>query len=212
MIKTKCRKCLKEVSKINKIPPHRWTTEEKEYLGEITPGRHYKEILDLMNKKFEYKFRLKQIEKAIFRFGYKTGIDTKYQKGHEPWSKGTKGLIKPNKTSFQKGCKPWNEKEIGSEKINSDGYVEVKIDKSNKWKLKQRVMYEKYHNVKLMPDDVVIFADKNKLNFEKDNLILVSKKKLLTMNKNNLIFNDKELTKTGVNIAELMIKINEREK
>ena len=208
----KCQKCLKEVSKINKKTPHRWTTEEKEYLGEITPGKHYKEILDLMNKKFEYKFRLKQIEKAIVRFGYKTGIDTKYKKGHEPWSKGTKGLIKPNKTSFQKGCKPWNEKEIGSEKVGVDGYIEVKTAKYSRWQLKQRVMYEKYHNVKLTSDDMIIFADKNKLNFEKDNLILMSKRKLLIMNKNNLIFNDKELTKTGVNIAELMIKINEREK
>ena len=71
-------------------------------------------------------------------------------------------------------------------------------------------MYEKYHNIKLTQDDVVIFADQNKLNFEKDNLILVSKNQLLEMNRNKLIFQDKELTKTGANIAELMIKINER--
>lgn len=200
------------MSKINKKTPHRWTTEEKEYLGEITPGKHYKEILDLMNKKFEYKFRLKQIEKAIVRFGYKTGIDTKYKKGHEPWSKGTKGLIKPNKTSFQKGCKPWNEKEVGSETVDIYGYTKVKVGEPNVWELKQRIMYEKYHNIKLTQDDVVIFADQNKLNFEKDNLILVSKKQLLEMNRNKLIFQDKELTKTGANIAELMIKINEREK
>ena len=198
------------MSKINKKTPHRWTTEEKEYLGEITPGKHYKEILDLMNKKFEYKFRLKQIEKAIVRFGYKTGIDTKYKKGHEPWSKGTKGLIKPNKTSFQKGCKPWNKKKVGDETVDIHGYTKVKVGEPNVWELKQRIMYEKYHNIKLTQDDVVIFADQNKLNFEKDNLILVSKKQLLEMNRNKLIFQDKELTKTGANIAELMMKINER--
>ena len=200
------------MSKINKKTPHRWTTEEKEYLGEITPGKHYKEILDLMNKKFEYKFRLKQIEKAIVRFGYKTGIDTKYKKGHEPWSKGTKGLIKPNKTSFQKGCKPWNKKKVGDETVDIHGYTKVKVGEPNVWELKQRIMYEKYHNIKLTQDDVVIFADQNKLNFEKDNLILVSKKQLLEMNRNKLIFQDKELTKTGVNIAELIIKINEKRK
>jgi len=28
--------------------------------------------------------------------------------GRKPWNKGTKGIIKPNKTSFKKGKKPWN--------------------------------------------------------------------------------------------------------
>ena len=65
----KCQKCLKVVSKINKTR-HTWTKEEKEYLGEITPGKHYKEILELMNKKFEYKFKLSQITSAIKRYGY----------------------------------------------------------------------------------------------------------------------------------------------
>ena len=44
---------------------HRWSDEEKEYLKEITPGRHHKEITDLMNEKFEYKFEVKQIKNAI---------------------------------------------------------------------------------------------------------------------------------------------------
>ena len=73
-------------------------------------------------------------------------------------------------------------------------------------------MYEKYHNVKLTSDDAVIFADQNKLNLEKDNLILISKSQLLKMNNEKLIFNNKELTKTGANIAELMMKVDERKK
>lgn len=73
-------------------------------------------------------------------------------------------------------------------------------------------MYEKYHNVKLTSDDAVIFADQNKLNLEKDNLILISKSQLLKMNHEKLIFHDKELTKTGANIAELMMKVDERKK
>lgn len=207
----KCQKCLKVVSKINKTR-HIWTKEEKEYLGEITPGKHYKEILELMNKKFEYTFRLKQIERAIERFGYKTGIDTKFQKCHEPWNKGTKGLTGPNKTSFKKGNEPWNKKKIGSERIDINGYILIKVKEPNAWRLKHRIMYEKYHNVKLTSDDAVIFADQNKLNLEKDNLILISKSQLLKMNNEKLIFNNKELTKTGANIAELMMKVDERKK
>lgn len=207
----KCQKCLKVVSKINKTR-HIWTKEEKEYLGEITSGKHRKEILDLMNKKFEYNFNLAQIENAIKRFGYNTGFNGQFKKGHKTWNKGTKGLTGINKTSFKKGHKPWNKKEVGSERTDVEGYILIKVKEPNVWKLKHRILYEKYHNVKLTSDDMIIFADQNKLNFEKDNLILISKRKSLTMVTNKLFFKDKELTKTGVNIAELIIKINEKRK
>lgn len=190
--------------------PHKWSEEEKKYLGEITPGKHRKEILDLMNKKFEYKFKLSQITSAIKRYGYNTEFDGQFQKGHKTWNKGTKGLTGPNKTSFQKGCKPWNKKEIGSERIDSNGYILIKVKEPNVWKLKHRILYEKYHNIKLTQDDVVIFADQNKLNLEKDNLILINKSQLLRMNHEKLIFHDKELTKTGSNIAKLIMKVSER--
>lgn len=190
--------------------PHKWSEEEKKYLGEITPGKHRKEILDLMNEKFEYKFKLSQITSAIKRYGYNTEFDGQFQKGHKTWNKGTKGLTGPNKTSFQKGCKPWNKKEIGSERIDSNGYILMKVKEPNVWKLKHRILYEKYHNIKLTQDDVVIFADQNKLNLEKDNLILINKSQLLRMNHEKLIFRDKELTKTGSNIAKLIMKVSER--
>lgn len=190
--------------------PHKWSEEEKKYLGEITPGKHRKEILDLMNEKFEYKFKLSQITSAIKRYGYNTEFDGQFQKGHKTWNKETKGLTGSNKTSFQKGCKPWNKKEIGSERIDSNGYILIKVKEPNVWKLKHRILYEKYHNIKLTQDDVVIFADQNKLNLEKDNLILINKSQLLRMNHEKLIFHDKELTKTGSNIAKLIMKVSER--
>lgn len=90
--------------------PHKWSEEEKKYLGEITPGKHRKEILDLMNEKFEYNFNLAQIKSAIKRFGYNTGFNGQFKKGHKTWNKGTKGLTGINKTSFKKGHKPWNKK------------------------------------------------------------------------------------------------------
>lgn len=169
---------------------HRWSDEEKEYLKEITPGRHHKEITDLMNEKFEYKFEVKQIKNAIKRYGYNTGFNGQFKKGNEPW----------------------NKKKIGSERIDINGYILIKVKEPNAWRLKHRIMYEKYHNVKLTSDDAVIFADQNKLNLEKDNLILISKSQLLKMNNEKLIFNNKELTKTGANIAELMMKVDERKK
>ncbi|MEK6829227.1 MAG: HNH endonuclease signature motif containing protein [Nanoarchaeota archaeon] len=52
-------------------------------------------------------------------------------KGHIPWNKGTKGLIKPNKGSFQKGRKviPWNK---GKKMPNGFGEKISKLFKGKK--------------------------------------------------------------------------------
>ena len=39
--------------KFNEI--HKWTEEEKQYLKEICLGKSYKEIMDLMSNRFDYK-------------------------------------------------------------------------------------------------------------------------------------------------------------
>ena len=191
------------------IVKHRWTKEEKEYLSEITPGRHYKEILEMMNDKFEYQFTFRQVKSAIIRFNLKTGFNGRFEKGHVPAIKGTKGIMKPNKTSFKKGHVHWNKKPIGSERVSVDGYTEIKVADPDKWRLKHRVMYEKYHNVVLNPKQLVIFADRDKSNMSKENLLLVDNNQLLILNQNGLINENRELTKTGLNIANIIIKLNE---
>lgn len=191
------------------IVKHRWTKEEKEYLSEITPGRHYKEILEMMNDKFEDQFTYRQVKSAIIRFNLKTGFNGRFEKGHVPAIKGTKGIMKPNKTSFKKGHVHWNKKPIGSERVSVDGYTEIKVADPDKWRLKHRVMYEKYHNVVLNPKELVIFADGDKSNITKENLLLVDNEQLLILNQNGLINENRELTKTGLNIANIIIKLNE---
>ena len=188
---------------------HRWTKEEKEYISEITPGRHYREILEMMNDKFEYQFTYRQVTAAIKRYNLKTGFNGRFEKGHVPAIKGTKGIMKPNKTSFKKGNVNWAKKPIGSERVSVDGYTEIKVAGSKRWRLKHRVMYEKYHNVVLNPKELVIFADGDKSNITKENLLLVDNEQLLILNQNGLINENRELTKTGLNIANIIIKLNE---
>ena len=188
---------------------HKWSDEEKEYLSEITPGRHYKEIHKMMNDKFEYQFTYKQVTAAIKRYNLKTGFKGRFEKGHIPANKGTKGTMKANKTSFQKGHTPKNHKDVGSERVSVDGYTEIKVAEPNKWRLKHRVMYEKYHNVKLDPKQLVIFADRDKRNLTKENLLLVDNKQLLTLNQHKLINENAELTKVGVNVANIISKLKD---
>ena len=189
----------------NKKPQHRWTDEEKEYLASIVKGKTYKELLALMNEKFDYEFSSQQIESALRRYNLKTGNTGQFKKYQEPWNKGLKGYMGANKTSFKKGTIPPNYKPVGTERFAKDGYIEVKVKDPNVWELKHRYIYKKHHGE--IPNGYnVIFADKNISNFDIDNLILVSKAEMLILNKNKLIFEDKDFTKVGVNIAKILDK------
>ena len=190
---------------------HKWSDEEKDYLKEITSGRHYKEIVELMNAKFEYEFNLGQIKGAIARYKLNTGFTGYFPKGNIPFNKGTKGIMKANKTSFKKGRKPRNYKPVGTERITEDGYTEIKVKDPNVWKLKHRIIYEEHYG-EIPKGYVVMFLDRDKSNFDINNLILISRNQLKTLNQNDLIKDDPELTKSGIILADLLIKINEKDK
>ena len=194
----------------NRVQRHIWSDEEKKYLKEIVVDRSYKEIIKMMNDKFEYQFIESQIKGALRRYGLNTGLTGQFTKEHTPWNKGEKGLsIGGKETWFKKGHQPINHRKVGSERITVDGYTEIKVAEPNKWRLKHRVMYEKYHNVKLDPKQLIIFADRDKSNMSKENLLLVDNNQLLILNQNGLINENRELTKTGLNIANIIIKLNE---
>lgn len=188
-----------------------YTQEHIEYLKEITPGRWNKEITAMFNSEFGLNKTEKAISAVRKRNKINTGFDGQFKEGQEAWNKGTKGLMKANKTSFKKGNIPPNHRPVGSERINVDGYTEIKIAEPNKWQLKHRIIYEEHHGP-IPEGGNIIFGDGNSLNLDVDNLILVSDKQLLKMNQYNLIQEDAKLTKTGVLIADLHLKMGERRK
>ena len=165
---------------------HKWSDEEKDYLREITSGRHYKEIVELMNAKFEYEFNIGQIKAAIARHKLNTGFTGHFPKGNIPFNKGTKGLMKANKTSYKKGNIPQSYKPVGTERITEDGYTEIKVKDPNVWKLKHRIIYEEHYG-EIPKGYVVMFLDRDKSNFDINNLILISRNQLRTLNQNDLI-------------------------
>ena len=195
----------------DKRKQHKWTNEEKEYLESIVKNNSYKEITKKMNDRFNCDFSEGQIKGFMARNKLVTGRGGHFKKGYIPWNKGTKGLTKANKTSFKKGIIHFNYKQVGEERIDKYGYVQIKVAEPNKWDLKHRVIYEKHYG-EIPKNHAVIFADGDKSNLDIDNLLLVSRQQLLVLNRNNLISEDKEITKTGINIANIMIKLSEIEK
>lgn len=118
-----------------------------------------------------------------------------------------KGQEQSRKTQFKKDNIPWATRLVGSERIDLDGYVYIKVAEPNKWVLKHRYIYESmYSNIPKGYN--IIFADGNKQNLDLDNLILVSNSELLIMNRNGLYKKNKKLTKTGSVIAKVIDKTN----
>ena len=165
-----------------------------------------------MSCKFGFDYTRHQIKGAITRNKLNTGRTGRFEKGHATWNKGTKGLTKANVTSFKKGQKSHNYKPVGSERITKDGYCEIKVsDTGRRWRPKHVLIYEKHHG-KVPKGSAVIFLDGDKRNFDIDNLYLVTRSQLAMLNKNSLIQKDAELTKTAINVVDLMKKISAIEK
>ena len=108
--------------------------------------------------------------------------ETSFKKGHVPWSKGTKGVLKPNKTSFKKGNIPHNTREMYSERLSKDGYIEIKVG-INKWIGKHRYTWEQHYKKKVPKGYAVLFLDGDNRNFEIDNLKIISRGALLILNR-----------------------------
>jgi hypothetical protein len=103
---------------------------------------------------------------------------------------------------------------VGTERINGEGYIEVRIrNPSGKpWKnrkAKHRAIWEKAHG-KILKGRVIIFADGNKLNMSLDNLLLVTRSELAVMNRLGLISAHRDLTEAGKAIADIKLLIARR--
>lgn len=198
---------------------HIWAEEEIEFLKEIYPYYPNREIARMLKDKFGIEVTDRQLANARNNNGLPKKVipnSGNYKKGKVAWNKGKKmpeeTKAKVKKTWFKKGQIPENHKSVGSTRIDKDGYKLIKVAEPNKWALYHRHLYEQTHGEKLGRNEVVIFADGDKSNFDIDNLVKVSRANLLYLNNKKLIFDDPELTKTGVNVSKVAEKINELER
>jgi hypothetical protein len=197
----------------------KYSREIKDYIFNNYQNKSNKSLSEEINKKFKTNFngdsignfKSRMLKKGI---NLRNGInDTCFCKGHIPINKGTKGMfnLEGNITSFKKGHIPACFRQIGSERITKDGYIEIKVANPNKWRLKHRVVWESINGT-LKRRQKIVFLDCNRQNISINNLILVSDSEMLIINKNNLIKEDPELTRTGTIIAKVIDKTNKIKK
>jgi len=202
------------VGRPSKIYPNK----VKDFIKNNYHGVGPKKMAELLNKTFGTNYTHSQIEAWYGRHKLNSGITGHFPKGHIPFNKGKKGIFLggpiAEAAQFKKGHKAWNWVPVGSERVNADGYVDIKVadgKKQKNWKGKHILLWEAA-NGPVPAGHVVIFGDGNNRNFDPKNLILVSRKQLARLNQNGLIQNDVELTKTGIVIADICNKIGERKR
>ena len=177
---------------------YKWTDTELDYLRQIVKDRYIFEIAELMSIKFGYEFRKSQIKSIMAKHKITNNMKNKVPKGTEPWNKG----IKLGNSHIH------NLKNVGDEYINSNGFTMIKLDNPIRWVHKHRYIYEQAFG-EIGKNNVIIFLDGDKTNLSLDNLYCITRKQLMKMNQNNLFYSDPELTKVGIEVAKLMLKVNE---
>lgn len=200
---------------------HIYSKIEDQFLIDNVKGITLKKLTERFNKKFDLKLSESSISNRKVKLNIQSGIvGGRFVKGQTSFNKGKKwseymsqeGQANSRKTTFQKGNIPLNRRPIGSERVNKDGYILIKIQDGNKnknWTAKHRYLYEKAYG-KIPKGYKVIFADGNNRNFDLNNLVLVSNAEELIMNQRKLFTENIEHTRVGVSIAKLLNKAKTR--
>jgi len=192
-----------------------FTMEQEKFIKEHVKGSLNQSLTDLVNEKFNLSITTKQMKRWKANHGLSSGL--RGSEGMAPPNKGTKGLynVGGNQTSFKPGQQALNYKPVGTERIDLDGYLIVKVLDDGpwhkRWRHKHKVLWEE-ENGPIPKGHALIFADQNKANISLENLILVTRGQLATLNKKSLLSNDAELTRTGIIIVDIAQKMSGRKK
>lgn len=188
---------------------HRYTKEQIDYIQSIAPGKTREEIKNMVNKRFNLKVTLGSIRSVMHRNGIKNkmqGYNTRFEKGHEPWSKGKKGINLGGEAGwFKKGNLPPSHLPVGSESIK-EGRVFIKTDEPNVWEEKHRWLWEKHYG-EIPEGTVIAFKDGDKQNVTIDNLFSTTPGARTAVVRRRLPEHHPELKIASHRLAELDIAI-----
>lgn len=167
----------------------KWTQEEIDILSRLYPNHYAREIAGILGRgisSIHCKARALGIESSrekIQRTGYEASkspasIAARFQNGSVPLNKGKKVspeiYAKMQPTMFKKGQTPVNHRDVGSERVNVDGYIEIKVAEPNRWRLKHRLIWEQVNGA--IPKGFnVQFKNHNRKDCRIENLYLISK-------------------------------------
>ena len=164
------------------------------------------EMSERVRDLFGFEYDVERMGGFYNRHGLKSGLTGWFEKGFSPWNKGTHYTAPgTERTRFQKGNRPSDWRPVGSERLNKDGYIEVKVAEPNKWDLKHRVVWRQ-HNGPIPRGHVIIFRDQNKYNLDPANLACVSRGELSVMCNKLKFTDDPDINDTKLLISKVILK------
>ena len=213
-----------------------WNDERREWFCAFVPGHSEAEISAEHERLFGEPLTEGQIGGGKYAFGVKSGtVGGRFEPGHETWNKGRtwdelgisdESREKMLETSFKKGeirDRPdgWI-KPIGYERVNRDGYIEVKVRDSIEdgpqprvpgkyncnYRFKHHVVWEQAHGEPVPEGCNIVFADGDKRNFDPANLVAVPRKVWSTIARSGLEYYDAESLAACVSLAEFVQSIH----
>lgn len=190
-----------------------FTDEMVAFVRENIKGTCYRDMAAMVNARFGTDITDNQMKTLMNNRHLTTGRNTRFQNGNIPFNKGQKGFCPEGseKGWFKKGGIPTNHRPVGSERVDADGYREVKIAEPNVWAYKHRLVYEEHYG-EIPEGSVIVFLDQDKTNCNIENLKLISRNELARMNKNHRFSDNPQITDSGLTLTKLDMEIKNKMK
>lgn len=169
-----------------------WTPEEEAYLRQHYPDTKTQTIADHLGRSLGKVYAkadcmglnkstafMKSEASGRMQRPLHGGKAHWFKPGHTSHNKGMKGVCYPGseKGHFSKGNRPHNYKEVGSLRINSEGYVDIKLnDGADQWFLLARYNWFLDTGHWTDSNEVFWYRDLDKENCEVGNLELITRR------------------------------------
>lgn len=204
--------------------------EYDDFLRGFAAGHGEREIVEAFERRFGIRLTSAQVGNAKTRIGVRSGTHGgRFAPGNVPANKGRTwddlGIPESSRermraTQFKRGGVPWTAqgKPVGYERVNRDGYVEVKVkdgaqgEANDNFRLKNRVVWERSNGRALRPGEVVLFADGDRRNFDPGNLVAVTQAENIGLNRIGRPYADRDTLLDALKVVRLEMAISRAER
>lgn len=193
--------------------------EYDEFLRGYVPGHQEREIADAFEREFGIRLTRAQVKNAKARLGVRSGtVGGRFEPGNVPANKGRTwdemGIPEDKRErmrsgQFKPGNLPWTTRAVGEERVSKDGYVEVHVAQhrreraNDQWVMKHRLVWEEANGRPLRPNEIVVFADGDRRNFDPDNLVVMTMAEHAVIIRSGITYADRETCETAIRIARV---------
>ena len=210
--------------------PRVWTPERVEWLRAYAPGHHEGEIIDAFEERFGIRLTKCQLKNAKAKHRALSGTKAgQFESGRDPWNKGRTwdelGIPPESRarcatTQFKAGevhVAPSRRREVGYERVDKDGYVMVKVRDSEvdgiqrnepghhneNYRFKHHIVWEQANGQSVPPGHIIVFADRDKTNFDPSNLVAVPRPLLAVIGHGGYAYHDRASLEAAMLAARL---------